>query len=340
MHPRIFFLIVVLIFNLADLCGEEQKPSGPPQKATAEQLLLDAVRAIAFIGKTAMECKDKSLDQKNPRQQPFWTALKKIEETTKLAKAQLKSRDSKFFTSLSDNTQDLSELKASYPRSGIKNARVDEGVRVLSNSLTLLRKNYGKEALRIQRGGELSENEKDGFAKLKDAEKKLVGQLKELQILVKDNKHVNAEVARIISQLNKSIDAPLTVASLQNALELIDVVEGEWDAYSYFIEPKYRKAWKEIDAENSFHTFDLIHEENDKRTPVQNWDYVEEPVAFAFDVDVTVAIDPNDVALYENYVAESIEEIEILTYYEMVKVDAVEENAYVEVIDDVEIDVE
>src|SRR5207237_743733 len=137
--------------------------------------------------------KDKSLDMDNVRQQPFFSALHKTQEVVASIQEKMQKHDLSFFESVNDGTQVAAELRSALPRSGIKNAKITEGVKVLSNALTLLRRNYGREAVhRKRKTDELGENEKEEFAQLKESEKKLVSRFEMLAQDVKDNKHLAA----------------------------------------------------------------------------------------------------------------------------------------------------
>lgn len=229
--------------------GQESKPAPRPQKSTAETLIADAEHALASIAKAAKDAK--VFDPKNVRQQPFWAAVKQADETLNSVKAQLKSRDPKFFDSLNDATRDAAELRALYPRSGMKNPKIEEGVKAASNALTLLRRNYGRESNRKRKTPELSEDEKADFATLKKVQTTLVEELADLEGELHSNKHLSAELNHLITQLQLSIDEPASIESLQRARELVDIVEGEWEAYSYYVEPKSRKSWNESKAKEA-----------------------------------------------------------------------------------------
>jgi len=159
---------------------EKKRPAAPPQKATAEQLATDAEKAIAYIAKEIKESKDKSLDPKNVRQQPFFSALKKTEEIVVKIQAQLKAHDLEFFETVNDATQAAAELKSALPRAGIKNQKAIEGVRVISNALTLLRRNYGREAAHHRKNDAMTEKEKEKLERIQENEKKLAAQLEAL----------------------------------------------------------------------------------------------------------------------------------------------------------------
>src|SRR5204862_1386429 len=102
-------------------------------------------RAIAFMAKEVAQCKDKSLNLENVRQQPFFSALRKTEEVVASIREKMEKHDLSFFESVNEGTQVAAELRSALPRSGIKNAKISEGVKVLSNAPTLLRRNYGRE---------------------------------------------------------------------------------------------------------------------------------------------------------------------------------------------------
>lgn len=330
MKSTAFLLTVFLIVSstISLRAGEVAKPSPVPQKATAAQLIEDAKRALAVIAKAAKESTDKSLDLKNVRQQPFWSALKTTEESVMHLEAQLKTRNLSFFNAVNSSTQSIAELRGALPRSGIKHPTVESAVKALCNALTVLRKNYGVEALRRKQGGDLSEQERAEFTKLKEAERKLVTQLEMLKGEVKANAHLTAELTRLIAQLNKSIDAPFSVDELNTALELVNVIEGEWEAYSYYVEPKNRKAWQNADVAESLKTVGNIGKETQQNVSVADWSFLEENSEFSADLDVTVEIDVNEVEGYIHYIVESVDGIDIEMYYEEATQDDLPEQAF------------
>src|SRR6185295_19698553 len=87
---------------------EKRRPpppvKAPPQKATAAQLAADAERAIAFMAKEVAQCKDKSLNLDNVRQQPFFSALRKTEEVVASIQEKMEKRDLSFFESVNEGT--------------------------------------------------------------------------------------------------------------------------------------------------------------------------------------------------------------------------------------------
>ena len=308
------------------ICGEKKIPH-EPQKATAEQLIFDADRALAYLAKSLKESPDRALDARNARQQPFWSAVKRAGETLETIRAQLFARDPKFFETLNDGTQNAAELRSLYPRSGIKSAHVEEGVRALSNALLLLRKNYGREALRKKRGGELSDSEKLDFAKLKDALKALAENLKELEAQAHENRHLSVELSRMMAQLKAGIDSPMTLEALQRARETLDVVEGEWNAYSYYVEPKYRKAWKDSKTGTALSAMEKTNVWSEGELD-SGWEQLDESMFVAGSLDIPDDLTPAEVGEYRRYL-ETLVALELEAYYAAV-LDAMEEDAYEE----------
>ena len=306
---------------------EEKKNLREPQKATAEQLIFDADRALAFLAKALKESPDHALDSRNARQQPFWSALKRAGETLEAIKAQLFARDPKFFETLNDGTQIASELRSLFPRSGIKSARVEEGVKALSNALLLLRKNYGHESLRRKRGGELSAAEKLDFSKLKDALKELAENLTELETQTHGNRQLSTELKRLLAQIKTGIDAPMTLDALERARETLDVIEGEWSAYSYYVEPKFRQTWKDSKTGAALTAMEKANVWSDVELD-SGWEQLDESMFVAGALDIPADLTPAEIADYRRYL-ETLAAIELEEYYALV-LDAMEEEAYEE----------
>jgi hypothetical protein len=342
---RILAAAILVAGIMTGLRAEERKKTPPqkpaPQKATAAQLASDAERAIAFMAREVKDSQDKSINLDNIRQQPFFSALRKTEEVVVKIQEQLDSHDVSFFETVNEGTQAVAELKSALPRSGIKNAKINEGVKVLSNTLTLLRRNYGREAVHRKRATkELDDNEKEQFTQLKESEKKLVTELEMLASEVKANNHLSAELARMISQLKKSIDAPMTTEAMDASLELFDVIEGEWEAYSYYVDPKNREAWAQARDAESFKAIEELSEKKNKEVAMEDWEFMDESIEFPAAVDVTVEIEVDEVEGYILFVEDSVEGVEVTVYYEDLDDEEGDEEqmeeAYAEFQDDVE----
>ncbi len=311
-------LLPAILLTTGVASALETKPTPPPRKVTAAQFIEDAKHALALIGRTTQECTDKSLDPKTIRQQPFWSALKETEEEVVLLESRLKKHDVSFFEALNASTQSTAELRGSLPRSGIKNAKIESGVRALSTALSLLRKNYGVEGLRRKQGGELSDKERTDFAKLKENEKVLVKDLQGLLNEVKSNAHLTAEVTRLIAQLTKSIDAPMTVDDYSTALELIDVVDGEWESYSFYVDPKNRKAWNSSHVTEALKIVDATNRESTKDVNVPDWSYLDAPIEYTpatTEPEIDIAFEANEIDGYIAYIAKNTAEVELDFYY-------------------------
>ncbi len=295
---------------------DPKKAPPPPQKATAAQLIVDAERALGLIGKAVKDSTDKSIDLKSVKQQPFWSALKKTDEALENIQSQLSEHDPAFFDALNASTQAVAELKSALPRSGIKNAKVDQGVKALSNALTVLRRNYGIVALRKKKGGDISDQERAEFTELKEAEKQLVTKLEALVEAVQSNPHLTAELTRLIAQLKKSIVSPFSVDEYYAALELVDVVEGEWNAYAFHVDTKNRKAWQDSKVNESLKTVSTVDKKSERDLPELDWDDLDESTDIPPAYNVTVEIEADDVEGYLYFIEESVDGIEVSVYYE------------------------
>lgn len=323
MNRTSLLLSILTLALLVSAHALESKPAPPPRKATAVQLIADAKRALAYIGKLAQESTDKSLDPKNIRQKPFWASVKESEELVLLIEKELKSHDLAFFEAINASTQSAAELRGALPRSGIKNPKLETGVKSLCNTLILLRKNYGVEGLRKKRGGVLTEQEQADFAKLKDAEKALVAQMEALLVDVKSNAHLSAELTRLIAKLKKSIDAPMSVDELNAALELVDVVDGEWESYSFYVDPKNRKAWNNTRLADTMKAVDAFNKQSMVDLTVPDWNFVDEPIEYTppADAEFEVFFEVNEVDGYIAYISKNVNDVELEVYYQEVTTD-------------------
>ena len=323
MKPRALFLAVL---SAAILAGgargvEVSGRTVPPHKATADQLLADAENSVAVLARIAQPVKgekaDPTLKLDDPRQQPFWGATRKMAEKIKDIRAKLKAKDFKFFDALNDTTQQMAVLRSAYSRSGISNIPIQKTIRALGNALTLLRLNYGREARALPHGGVLTLDERQDFERLKAQEQALLDQLKALQLQVDMSAHLKSDLGRLIARLSKSLDAPPTADAFRAALENIDVVEGEWEGMSYFVEPKFREAWTAAGTADTFSAMDKIQTQATASNSM-SFDDLDSPVEA--DVETRTDNDMTDAEAeeYEAWLEDTVINLELAAYYEAV----------------------
>nr|MBA2733016.1 hypothetical protein [Acidobacteriota bacterium] len=157
--------------------------AAPPKKVTAKDLIENVRRANAFVGKAIKGADQKVVSPKKNAQQPFFAALKKTSRNVNdLLKTSKDKKDARKFLGAMDRTgQSVNELSTAYLLSGIKNPKVDDGVKKLVGSFDALRRNYGKEAARRKKGGDPAPKEVQQAAALKDKYTKALAELTKLK---------------------------------------------------------------------------------------------------------------------------------------------------------------
>jgi len=123
------------------------------------------------------------------------------------------------------------------------------------------------------------------------------------------------ELTTLVKQLKRNASAPLTLDALNSSLELLDVIEGEWEAYSYYVGPKHREAWKDARESESFKTVDELTDETAQDITAEDWESMEQPTEFSGAVQITVDIAEDETANYLRYVEESVDGVEVEFYY-------------------------
>ena len=270
------------------------KPAAKPaagKQVNGKQLLAESKKAVAGILKTAKASAGK-IDPKNKKQAPFFGGIKELQASIADSEKKMKAKDKKLFDSLSKGSTALAKVKTAWPRTGAKDAKIDGYLAKLDNSYTALRSRYGSEGLRAKQGGALSAKEKANFEKVKASQAEFAKKLGPMQAKAKKNgdKGTDAELARLIAQSNKIATAQLTVDAFLTAMVLVDVLQGEWDCYSYYVGPDYRADWIQMDVwvETSFTSYDTMYWETVDTYSVESWDYWD--VSMELDLDVDYAV--------------------------------------------------
>ncbi len=281
------------------------------KKASGTQLLAESKQAIAGILKESKASKGK-LDPKNKQQAPFFAGLKEVQGALADSEKKLKAKDKKVFESLSKGSEALAKAKTAWPRVGVANAKVDGYLKKLDNSYTALRSHYGAEGARAKKGGPLSAQEKDKLTKIKSSQAEFAKKLGPLQAKAKANgdKGTEAELARLIAQSNKIAAAQLTVDAFLTTMLLLDHLEGEWSAYSYYVGPTYRADWVAVDVwvETSFTTYDSYYWETVDTYTVESWDSWETTMELDVDVEFEVVdVTEADLVATDEYFEASFE---------------------------------
>jgi hypothetical protein len=122
---------------------------------------------------------------------------------------------------------------------------VDRGLGLLASSYRLLRRAYGSEAARHQRGGALSESERQRFERIQAAQRDFAARLEVLRRRAEERRDraTVAELDRLIAEAYRIASAPLTLESYLNALIATDEMRGEWVGNRFYAEPADKADW-------------------------------------------------------------------------------------------------
>jgi len=128
---------------------------------------------------------------------------------------------------------------------------------------------------------------------------------------------LKSDLGRLIARLDKSLDSAPTVDSFRAALENIDVVEGEWEAMSYFVEPKFRDAWTAAGTADVFTAMDKIQTQATAANTM-SFDDLDAPIEAEVDTRTENEMSDADAEQYEEWLEETVVNLELAAYYEAV----------------------
>lgn len=239
------FAFVVLLLG-AGLAGPAAavRTSSEARQVNARQLMRmvessydDLMRASQWAGER--------LDPKTARNRPFWSALDRMGRSIEEVGTALRARDPRFFQSLERGSVALGELRVVRARSGATAPEVDRGLGLLASSYRLLRRTYGSEQARHQRGGALSESERQRFERIQAAQRDFAARLEVLRRRAqeREDRATVAELNRLIAEAYRIASAPLTLESYLNALIAADEMRGEWAGNRFYAEPADKADW-------------------------------------------------------------------------------------------------
>jgi hypothetical protein len=272
------------------------KPSG--KKANAKTLMTDSKKALAAMVKAARA--DKGLDPKVPKNKPFWKSTQQVAKGLKTADKGLASKSNDFFKGIREARQAEQQLKVDWQLTDSKNKAVIDNGKKLGHSLARLRTEFGKEAARKKKGGELTAQEKAQFEKLKGQQKDLLAKLKKVQGQSQKDKALGKGLKKIESQANRIINEPMNLKTYLATLYLLDQQAGLIRGYKYYVDKAWRGDYLLLD--NIVNTYDTFY--YDWGTGVTyDWAYVDTPVDIYEheDVEVTDPITDDEITSEESF---------------------------------------
>src|SRR5437588_11200361 len=217
----------------------QKKETG--KKADAKTLLHDAKKAAAAMIKNARA--DKALDPKKPKNKPFWKSVHLVAKNLKTAETGLAAKSNDFFKGIADAREAEEQLKVDWQLTDSKNKKVIEYGKKLGHALAILRTDFSKEAERKKKGGDLTENEKAQFEKIKGQQKELLAKIKKLEGEAKKDKALEKGLAVLKKQANHILKEPATVDAYIATLYLLDVQIGLIRGYEYYVDKDWRADW-------------------------------------------------------------------------------------------------
>ena len=226
------------------------------RKTDARQLLRLAEAGLLDISKAA-DASQGRIARGKAEQRPFWRAVDKMDAALRRVRAGMEARDPSFFTALESGSAALGELRVVWARTGVPDAGVSEGLRILSKSYELLRTGYGREAVRHRKGGGLTEAERQRFLRIQQAQRRFADLLRELEEAARrrNDEAMLAELRRMAEEAERIAAAQLTLDAYLNALMIGDSQVGEWAGNSQYADPEDRSDWQEADtAVEELHT--------------------------------------------------------------------------------------
>lgn len=242
----------------AKAAAAKKKPGSKKKTPSNANALLDRMqKATAYIVKTAKAPGEKDaaakeaqkkeaqkkeggkLDPKKKTQRPFWSALKAINGNVKAMKGAIAAKDPKFFKLLDETGRAVAEVNHGAQLLRLKDRKALAGVKALSVSYNELLKNFGKEAARKKKGGELSAAEKEQLAKMRSGAKGVRDKLKAMQTKLdrKKNARLYAQLMDLIA-LSSKIDR-LKGDNLNAYIEmlyLVDYLTDDWYSYGQYLQ--------------------------------------------------------------------------------------------------------
>jgi hypothetical protein len=216
------------------------------KKTTAKQALDGARKAFAVMIKAARA--DRGLDAKVAKNKPFWLATRKLAKQLDRAQKGLAAKNDEFFKAISDARSAEEQMKIDWLLTGSKNKEVVDNAKKLGRALAILRTDFSKEAARKKKGGELTDKEKQQFAKIKSQQTALLSKIKVLEKKAKADKGLEQGLKKIAHAANKIVKAPETVDGLVATLYLVDEIEGMLSGYDYYVDKQWRGDWVNVET--------------------------------------------------------------------------------------------
>jgi hypothetical protein len=203
---------------------------------TARGLVRRVDTALAGAARAAKDPRT-GLDPRNPKYDPFWSALQALQDRVGRIEGALSPRTGEFFLLVDQGSADLGELRVAWARTGAKNARIAEEIRSASSAYRGLRAYFGREGIRQRQGGPLNVAERQQFQRLRQGEARLAERLRLLrdQARRRGDAATAAELERFRAEAERIAQASADLTSYLNALIAAGEMRGEWHANAPYI---------------------------------------------------------------------------------------------------------
>lgn len=202
----------------------EAAPAGASYKA--KDLLEAADKALSRLVEVARGAKDPLLDPEKDEAKPFWRALKGMNEALAKAERGLFLKDETFFNSLAAAETNGVEARIALTMSGSENALVAEALGDLNKILEAIQKSYGVETQRLEKGGELSAEERAQLEKMKAQQADIEKRLDEVERKVGNNKAAIEGLREIRQQVRTVHDCHFDVGGFVAASIATRLISG------------------------------------------------------------------------------------------------------------------
>jgi hypothetical protein len=221
---------VLLLLLLGGLTLSRPAGAAPEGRVTAWQLVRTVDSSLAGLAQT--------VEARGPETAAFWSTLNGLRVRILGVESALSRRDGEFFTLVDQGSTDLGALRVAWARTGLKNDQAARHLRAASVSYRLLRANYGREGVRLRRGGDLNEAEQRQFQRVRRAQRRFADSLLILrqQAQRRNDPVTVAELDRFRGEAERIAAAPSDLESYLNSLIVSGETRGEWEADAPYIQ--------------------------------------------------------------------------------------------------------
>lgn len=235
----------LLLLGWTALPGPALGQVTPPPGANAWQLLATSRAALADLERRLAQVRGPDSHAVAPLREAaarFEVQLSKVE-------AQLRGRDPGAFADLEAGSRLLGELRIRWARSGRRRAEVEADVRTISASYRRLRSVYGREGLRFQQGGPLSDPERQQLERLRQTTLIFTARLQTLRqrAVQHGDRRRTAEIDRYLAESDRIVQSEPDLSSYLNAVMADDEMVGEWNAQGDDLRQLDPQGWGDAD---------------------------------------------------------------------------------------------